>query len=117
MTLRSTFQSLGNRSRFGIHALVVGLGLLAGFVGTSGLGCGGALGGECLVPSDCSDGLVCAYQYCHQECAASRDCSTEGDLCFKEDKGSDGPGYCDQPTACATTGACNTDFATRQASR
>jgi len=47
-----------------------------------GLGCGDgvadaivqAIGGECVLDSDCEDGLACAFQVCHQRCETSKDC-------------------------------------------
>jgi len=34
-----------------------------------------ALGGECLLDSDCDEALVCVFEQCHQPCATSADCS------------------------------------------
>jgi hypothetical protein len=33
-----------------------------------------ALGEGCVLNSDCSDGLVCAFQVCHQPCVTNKDC-------------------------------------------
>jgi hypothetical protein len=38
-----------------------------------------ALGGECVLSSDCEEGLVCVFETCHQECATSTDCSPTPD--------------------------------------
>lgn len=36
-----------------------------------------ALGGECVLDSDCDGELVCAFRRCHQACATSADCASE----------------------------------------
>jgi len=38
-----------------------------------------ALGGECVLSSDCEEGLVCVFETCHQECATSADCDATAD--------------------------------------
>lgn len=71
--------------------------LSLGLAGAFGIapGCGGdtdvllaALGGDCLVASDCEEGLVCAFRVCHQRCAADKDCPLDDrglhQLCVSE---------------------------------
>jgi hypothetical protein len=38
-----------------------------------------ALGGGCLLDSDCSSGLVCVFRICHEPCKESKDCPLEDD--------------------------------------
>jgi hypothetical protein len=34
-----------------------------------------ALGGGCLINTDCSDSLVCVFRRCHQQCKTDKDCA------------------------------------------
>ncbi len=113
MTLRPRFQLDGHRSRLGVRSLIAALGLSAGLVAShAGLGCGGTLGGECILPSDCSESLVCVDQYCHQECAATRDCYNDGDICFKDEELD--VGYCVPPSPCTENAQCREGQACRE---
>jgi len=38
-----------------------------------------ALGGGCLLSSDCGDGLICVFRRCHQQCNTSVDCPIGSD--------------------------------------
>jgi len=38
-----------------------------------------ALGGECLLSSDCAEGLICVFRRCHQQCNTSVDCPIGSD--------------------------------------
>ncbi|MBK7402793.1 MAG: putative metal-binding motif-containing protein [Myxococcales bacterium] len=38
------------------------------------------VGAGCLLPTDCTDPLVCVFQRCHEQCLSDRDCPT-GTLC------------------------------------
>ncbi|MEZ4443305.1 MAG: hypothetical protein R3B72_29690 [Polyangiaceae bacterium] len=38
-----------------------------------------ALGGGCLLSSDCEDGLVCVFRRCHEPCNTSVDCPLDSD--------------------------------------
>lgn len=104
---RVSTQSVRKISRFGMPSAIMLLSLVAGLVLTNGgLGCGGSLGGECMIDSDCSGEWICAYQFCHQQCTSSKDCGP-GEICFKNEKDPEVPGYCDKPRECRKSAECN----------
>jgi hypothetical protein len=57
----------------------------------------------CSINSDCNDPLVCAFSLCHQQCAASRDCS-QSERCIE----TNGVGVCELPaeSSCAMGKTC-----------
>lgn len=84
---------------------------MVGFAGMlfSGTGCGGALGGECILDSDCTGGLVCAYQFCHQRCNTTVDCAgmDPSAECIIGHETSKGPyRYCAKPAECQRNVDC-----------
>lgn len=87
--------------------LSLGLASIAGTV-FSGTGCGGALGGECVIDSDCNADLICAYQFCHIPCMETRDCDVAGgEECFMSHETDKDPyNYCMIPIACAGNAEC-----------
>lgn len=38
-----------------------------------------AIGGDCLINSDCQDGLICVFKRCHEQCNTSVDCPLDDD--------------------------------------
>ena len=68
-----------------------------------------ALGGGCLLNSDCEDGLICVFRRCHQQCNTSVDCPVGGDgeheRCML---GSKPDHYCqlEDETACVYNSEC-----------
>lgn len=38
-----------------------------------------AIGGDCVLDSDCEEGLACVFQRCHQECEVTPDCPLDGE--------------------------------------
>jgi hypothetical protein len=72
-----------------------------------------ALGGGCLVNSDCSSPLICAFRLCHQECKDDRDCSA-GQRCVAGDRPYrvcqlDQESRCSYNSDCASTEVCAID--------
>ena len=61
------------------------------------------LAAGCSINSDCNNPLVCAFSLCHEQCAASRDCSA-GERCIE----TNGVGVCELPgeSSCAMGKAC-----------
>ncbi len=64
-----------------------------------------ALGDGCYVPTDCSDPLVCAFQRCHQQCLADRDCSA-GQNCAGASAPKKGVCLFAEESACARNSDC-----------
>ncbi len=76
-----------------------------------------AVGDGCLLPTDCTDPLVCVFRKCHQQCLLDRDCPTaqrctgalapKKGICLLPDevncsRNSD----CEFPLVCGRTGQC-----------
>ena len=61
------------------------------------------LAAGCSINSDCNNPFVCAFSLCHQQCAASRDCSA-GERCIEND----GVGVCElkAESSCAMGKTC-----------
>lgn len=109
--------SIKKRSYFGISTSMLVLNLLAGIVITNGgMGCEGSLGGECMLDSDCSGDLICVYEFCHQQCANSKDCK-DGEICFVNKEHPGAPGYCEKPAGCELSCDCNTPISKAQVCR
>jgi hypothetical protein len=72
------------------------------------------LASGCSINSDCADPLICAFSLCHEQCAASRDCSG-GEACVKIN----GNGVCQLPSEapCSATKACETGLVCGQDSQ
>ena len=68
----------------------------------------------CSINTDCNDPLICAFSLCHEQCAASRDCSG-GEACVKIN----GNGVCQLPSEapCSATKACETGLVCGQDSQ
>src|SRR5438552_2518173 len=63
----------------GLAALVAAMGGIFAACSSSGTS-DRPVGSGCLVASDCTDPLVCAYQRCHAQCVTSKDCA-QGQRC------------------------------------
>jgi len=76
--------------------------------------CGGGIGNECILDSDCDSQLICAYGYCHTQCADDRDCFLEysmGAVCIRRtDNGVSPSTFCGVPEYCNTSVDCATGF-------
>jgi hypothetical protein len=94
--------------RRGFGAVFLALLLLAavapGMASCSSSSGGAGLSGNCSINSDCNQPLVCAFARCHQQCAASRDCS-DGERCILS--GTTGSCQLPQEATCATA-SCST---------
>ncbi|MEM6789652.1 MAG: hypothetical protein AAF715_19190 [Myxococcota bacterium] len=68
-----------------------------------------AIGGDCLLNSDCEEGLLCVFRRCHQQCNTSADCplddSGENERCML---GTKPDHYCQLPDerACIYNSEC-----------
>lgn len=102
--------------RLGIRTWRRGLSVAAGFgvcfgggmLLTEG-GCSGALGAECMLDSDCEEGHICIYQFCHAECKHEIDCTKlSGEYtCMVGPKSErEVPNYCAERKACTKTVQC-----------
>lgn len=108
MTQNGLTSSRARNSSLALIALI-SLGSLC-IVGTifGGFGCGGALGGECVLDSDCDEALICAYEFCHNPCTETRDCDVAGgEECMMSHETSKYPyNYCRIPIACTGNAEC-----------
>jgi hypothetical protein len=100
MTLRFMLRPSGRRPslRFGICMTL----LLALPAVVAGVSCGGGLGSQCILDSDCKDDLSCVFEFCHTPCNTSADCTGQGEQCFKGTS----HGGCAVPPGCGPTIEC-----------
>lgn len=99
-----------NRGSLAALALLAGFGMVISAGGCNGVGVigGGALGGECMLDSDCNADLICAYQFCHIPCVETRDCDVAGgeECLMSHETDKDPYNYCTIPIACAGNAEC-----------
>ncbi len=86
--------------------------VIVGLVVMAAMGaCGGddpttkPVGSGCLLPTDCTDPLVCVFQRCHQQCLTDRDCPT-GSLCTGAVAPRKGVCLLSDETECGRTSDC-----------